>query len=146
MSFMCRKEIRLSDCKDMLTLYYIIYLSCQRQLTTTWKLGFKRPRYSRQFLMLSMNNSTTANNTTGEGPQVSEVAVILTSIFICIVMLATIMGKSLVIFCVCYYPRLRGRTNYLIVSLAVADWLVGINVSFIINKTHEGLLVMNTSH
>ena len=122
------------------------------QLTTKWKLGFtymiiyilmmclsfleaklkfppatsKDHATSINSKMLSMNNSTTANNATSEAPHVSsEVAVILTSVFICIVMLATIVGNSLVIFCVCYYPRLRGRTNYLIVSLAVADWLVG---------------------
>ncbi|XP_046843720.1 tyramine receptor 1-like [Xenia sp. Carnegie-2017] len=51
--------------------------------------------------------------------------VILKSVFISIVMGMTILGNTLVIACVCYFPRLHGRTNYLIVSLAVADWLVG---------------------
>lgn len=66
-----------------------------------------------------------SNTTTQSSVNPDPIKDILTSIFICIVMLATIIGNSLVIFCVCYYPRLRGRTNYLIVSLAVADWLVG---------------------
>jgi hypothetical protein len=65
------------------------------------------------------------NSSNGTAFTMSETELVLTSIFICIVMLATIIGNSLVIFCVCYYPRLRGRTNYLIVSLAVADWLIG---------------------
>jgi hypothetical protein len=28
--------------KVLLTLYYISHLSCQRQLTTKWKLGFSK--------------------------------------------------------------------------------------------------------
>ena len=71
----------------------------------------------------SSSNLTT--NGTDDGHVIGETQLVLTTIFICIVMLATIIGNSLVIFCVCYYPRLRGRTNYLIVSLAVADWLIG---------------------
>lgn len=66
-----------------------------------------------------------SNNNTTSTEAVSLVDVVLTSIFVSTVMIATIIGNSLVIFCVCYYRRLRGRTNYLIVSLAVADWLVG---------------------
>ncbi len=72
-----------------------------------------------------MSSNSTAVNNTNTIQVYSETKLILTAIFISIVMLATIIGNSLVIFCVCYYPRLRGRTNYLIVSLAVADWLVG---------------------
>lgn len=70
-----------------------------------------------------LNNNTT--NATIPSPSPSETRVILNSIFISIVMLATIIGNSLVIFCVYYYPRLRSQTNCLIVSLAVADWLIG---------------------
>ena len=67
------------------------------------------------------------NNNTTSPPIIfpSETRVILNSIFICIVMLATIVGNSLVIFCVYCYPRLRSQTNYLIVSLAIADLLIG---------------------
>lgn len=68
--------------------------------------------------MVSANN--TANTT-----DLSTSKAVLISIFVAIVMLTTVIGNSLVIFCVCYYRRLRGRTNYLIVSLAVADWLIG---------------------
>lgn len=79
-----------------------------------------------------------ANNTTDNSSLISETKVILSAIFICIVMLATIIGNSLVIFCVFYYPRLRGRTNYLIVSLAVADWLVGtLSLPFKLAQTVE---------
>ena len=35
-------QISFSYCKDMLTLYYIIHFSCQRQLTTEWKLGLRK--------------------------------------------------------------------------------------------------------
>ena len=67
------------------------------------------------------------NNTTLDDPKrLSHTRLVLSSIFISVVMLVTIIGNSLVIFCVCYYPRLRGRTNFLIVSLAVADWLIGV--------------------
>ncbi|XP_028391813.1 tyramine receptor 1-like [Dendronephthya gigantea] len=72
-----------------------------------------------------MENNTTSLNSTEPPTSISETKMILSAIFICIVMLVTIIGNSLVILCVFYYPRLRGRTNYLIVSLAVADWLVG---------------------
>ena len=71
------------------------------------------------------SNKTNITQHANTGHAISETQLILTTIFICVVMLATVIGNSLVIFCVCYYPRLRGRTNYLIVSLAVADWLIG---------------------
>lgn len=80
----------------------------------------QRPR---EIEMSAFNNSTVAANDTADA--VGETRIILSSIFLSVVMLATIFGNSLVIFCVCYYPKLRSRTNYLIVSLAVADWLVG---------------------
>ena len=72
-----------------------------------------------------MLNNNTTNGTFSPMIPPSETRVILNSIFISIVMLATIIGNSLVIFCVFYYPRLRSQTNYLIVSLATADWLIG---------------------
>jgi hypothetical protein len=37
-------------CKVLLTLYYINHLSCQRQLTTKWKLGFTRKIKSKPFI------------------------------------------------------------------------------------------------
>lgn len=67
----------------------------------------------------------TTDNTNSCPRQVSTTRVVLTSIFVFVVMFATILGNSLVIFSVYYYHRLRGRTNYFIVSLAVADWLIG---------------------
>lgn len=66
------------------------------------------------------------NNTTAPMEKSITTTMVLISIFITTVMIATIVGNSLVIYCVCHYHRLRGRTNYLIVSLAVADWLVGV--------------------
>jgi hypothetical protein len=39
----CKSVLMIAEfCKVLLTLYYISHLSCQRQLTTKWKLGFTK--------------------------------------------------------------------------------------------------------
>lgn len=86
---------------------------------------------------MALNNTTDVSNER----TITTTTMVLTSIFITTVMIATIVGNSLVIYCVCYYHRLRGRTNYLIVSLAVADWLVGV-----LSNPFQLLQVINYRH
>lgn len=71
---------------------------------------------------------------------VSEASIIATATFVSIVLVLTILGNSLVCFSVYYFPRLRRPTNFLIVSLAVSDLLVGsLSLPFRIAQTvnHE---------
>lgn len=79
-----------------------------------------------------------ANSTNVTAPKtVSEI--IATATFNTIVMMLTIVGNVLVCFSVYYFPRLRRPTNYLIVSLAVSDLLVGLlSLPFRISQTVNG--------
>lgn len=93
---------------------------------------------------MSANGTYTSGNfTTVASPAqrpVSEASIIATVTFVSIVMVLTIVGNSLVCFSVYYFPRLRRPTNFLIVSLAVSDLLVGsLSLPFRIAQTvnHE---------
>lgn len=70
-------------------------------------------------------NFTTSISPTAAPRSVSEASIIASATFNTIVMVLTIVGNSLVCFSVYYFPRLRRPTNFLIVSLAVSDLLVG---------------------
>lgn len=75
---------------------------------------------------LSMNftgNLTTPTSVTPRLP--SQASTIASATFNTIVMVLTILGNSLVCLSIYYFPRLRRPTNFLIVSLAVSDLLVG---------------------
>ncbi|XP_068722753.1 probable G-protein coupled receptor No18 isoform X1 [Montipora capricornis] len=64
---------------------------------------------------------------------------IASATFNTIIMVLTIVGNILVCFSVYYYPRLRRPTNYLIVSLAISDLLVGLmSLPFRIWQTVNG--------
>lgn len=76
-------------------------------------------------------NTTTASK--------DQAGIIASATFNVIVMLLTIVGNILVGFSVYYFPRLRRPTNYLIVSLAVSDLLVGLlSLPFRISQTING--------
>lgn len=78
---------------------------------------------------MSVNSTYVPGNLTTTPPagpsSASEASIIASATFNTIVMVLTIVGNSLVCFSVYYFPRLRRPTNFLIVSLAVADLLVG---------------------
>lgn len=94
-------------------------------------------------MSINSTNTTTPssaiNNTTTAPSSVSEASIIASATFNTIVMLLTIVGNILVCFSVYYFPRLRRPTNYLIVSLAVSDLLVGLlSLPFRISQTVNG--------
>ncbi|XP_078587398.1 5-hydroxytryptamine receptor 4-like [Branchiostoma floridae x Branchiostoma japonicum] len=62
------------------------------------------------------------------GPQYSLEIQVLLSSFLALVILLTIVGNILVISTVALFRSLRSLTNYFVVSLAVADLLVGVIV------------------
>lgn len=65
--------------------------------------------------------------------------IVASATFNTLVMLLTIIGNILVCFSVYYFPRLRRPTNYLIVSLAISDLLVGsLSLPFRIAQTVNG--------
>lgn len=93
---------------------------------------------------MSVNSTYIPGNFTTLPPpvrsSVSEASIVASATFNTIVMALTIIGNSLVCFSVYYFPRLRRPTNFLIVSLAVADLLVGsLSLPFRIAQTvnHE---------
>ena len=82
-------------------------------------------------------NST--NITADPRSSASEASIIASATFNTIVMILTVVGNVLVCFSVHYFPRLRRPTNYLIVSLAVSDLLVGLlSLPFRISQTVNG--------
>lgn len=78
---------------------------------------------------MMLNNSSSNLTTTLHHPRPGgslDASAIATVTFLVLVTVLTILGNSLVGFSVFNYRRLRSPTNYLIVSLAVSDFLVGI--------------------
>ena len=66
-------------------------------------------------------------------------SIVASATFNTLILLLTLVGNSLVCFSVYYFPRLRKPTNYLIVSLAVSDLLVGaFSLPFRIAQTVNG--------
>ena len=77
------------------------------------------------------------NSTVSVKPQFASI--VASATFNTLILLLTLVGNSLVCFSVYYFPRLRKPTNYLIVSLAVSDLLVGaFSIPFRIAQTVNG--------
>ena len=77
------------------------------------------------------------NSTVSVKPQFAFI--VASATFNTLILLLTLVGNSLVCFSVYYFPRLRKPTNYLIVSLAVSDLLVGaFSLPFRIAQTVNG--------
>ena len=77
------------------------------------------------------------NSTVSVEPQFASI--VASATFNTLILLLTLVGNSLVCFSVYYFPRLRKPTNYLIVSLAVSDLLVGaFSLPFRIAQTVNG--------
>ena len=69
----------------------------------------------------------------------TDAAIAASASFVTLVMLLTILGNGLVCFSVFHFHRLRSPTNYLIVSLAVSDILVGVlSLPFRLTQTLHG--------
>ena len=80
--------------------------------------------------LLQINASTIINTTEQSQSEIYEIkfADLIFVVVFCLLIIITIIGNTLVILSVITTRRLRTVTNCFVMSLAVADWLVGIFV------------------
>ena len=77
-------------------------------------------------VMASNNTSTTAPELESVCSVATQPVFIVVTVFLVLIMLATLFGNALVITAVYLFHRLRRMTNFFIISLAVSDLLVAL--------------------
>ena len=77
-------------------------------------------------VMASNNTSTTAPELESVCSVATQPVFIVYTVFLVLIMLATLFGNALVITAVYLFHRLRRMTNFFIISLAVSDLLVAL--------------------
>lgn len=78
--------------------------------------------------LLQINATTISNITQQSQSEIYEITGLVFVVLFCLLIIITIIGNTLVILSVITTRRLRTVTNCFVMSLAVADWLVGIFV------------------
>lgn len=78
--------------------------------------------------LLQINATTISNITKQSQSEIYEITGLVFVVLFCLLIIITIIGNTLVILSVITTRRLRTVTNCFVMSLAVADWLVGIFV------------------
>ena len=80
--------------------------------------------------LFQINTTTIFNTTLQSQSEIYEIkfADLIFVVLLCILIIITIIGNTLVILSVITTRRLRTVTNCFVMSLAVADWMVGIFV------------------
>jgi len=80
-------------------------------------------------LQINATRNININNTQQSQNEIEfEIATLIFAVVFCLLIIITIIGNTLVILSVITTRRLRTVTNCFVMSLAVADWLVGIFV------------------
>lgn len=103
---------------------------------------------------INSSQSSYTNSTLSAAPISTEVVALV--VLLSVVIVVTVIGNTLVILAVLTTRRLRTVTNCFVMSLAVADWLVGILVmptslvyqlmgelfDFVINRTQHTIFFL----
>ena len=79
-------------------------------------------------IIIHDNVTSTSHNHHNEDTSDIEIADLILVVLFCLLIVVTIIGNTLVILSIITTRRLRTVTNCFVMSLALADWLVGVFV------------------